>query len=196
MGRYSAIGLLGLYSTGPTAHVAMWRMRRAVWKCSLAITSIPTTSAYAAPYTATIISALLSEPKHSRCGPFAYPSVGRCVCVSVQKVYCGKTADWIWMLFEMVSGVGRGMGVINRGGDIVTVVAGCLTCGCAAVFQYWCGCLASTGFARWRHRSTRIDRQVNCRCDPSPWSRDRALGRSLPASYTLSHESSSSSTIV
>jgi len=30
----------------------------------------------------------------------------------VRKVYCGKTADWIRMLFGMASGVGRGMGVL------------------------------------------------------------------------------------
>ena len=45
------------------------------------------------------------------------PSVGLCVCVclclSIPKAYCGKTADWIWMPFMMVSGVGRGMGVLN-----------------------------------------------------------------------------------
>ena len=28
-----------------------------------------------------------------------------------------KTADWIWMPFGMVSGVGRGMGVLDGGGD-------------------------------------------------------------------------------
>jgi len=31
----------------------------------------------------------------------------------VRKVYCGKTADWIWMTFGMVSGVGQGMGVLD-----------------------------------------------------------------------------------
>jgi len=30
------------------------------------------------------------------------------VCVSVRKVYCGKTAEWIRMPFGVVSGVGRG----------------------------------------------------------------------------------------
>ena len=39
------------------------------------------------------------------------------VCVSVrlsvQKVYCGKTAEWIRMPLGMVSGVGRGMGVLD-----------------------------------------------------------------------------------
>jgi len=33
-------------------------------------------------------------------------------------VYCGKTADCIWMPFGVVSGVGRGMGVLY-GVDIV-----------------------------------------------------------------------------
>jgi len=32
-------------------------------------------------------------------------------------VYCGKTADWIWMLFGMVSGVGLGMGVLDFDGE-------------------------------------------------------------------------------
>ena len=36
-----------------------------------------------------------------------------CVCVSVRKVYCGKTAERIRMPFGMVSGVGRGMGVLD-----------------------------------------------------------------------------------
>ena len=45
----------------------------------------------------------------------------RSVCLSVDlsdcKVYCGKTAEWIRMPFEMASGVGRGMGVLDGGGD-------------------------------------------------------------------------------
>jgi len=44
-------------------------------------------------------------------------SVGLSVCVCVQKVYCGKTADWIRMPFDVVSEVGRGMGVLDGGGD-------------------------------------------------------------------------------
>jgi len=28
-------------------------------------------------------------------------------------VYCGKTADWIWMPFGVVSGIGRWMGVLH-----------------------------------------------------------------------------------
>jgi len=35
-------------------------------------------------------------------------SVGMCVGLSVWKVYCGKTADWIQMPYGMMSGVGRG----------------------------------------------------------------------------------------
>jgi len=40
--------------------------------------------------------------------------VGLSVCLSVWKVYCGKTADWIRMPFGMVSGVGRGLGVLDQ----------------------------------------------------------------------------------
>jgi len=29
---------------------------------------------------------------------------------------CGEMADWIWMPFWVVSGVGRGMGVLAGGG--------------------------------------------------------------------------------
>jgi len=35
------------------------------------------------------------------------------VCLSVCRVYCGKTADWIWMPFGVVSSVGQGMGVLD-----------------------------------------------------------------------------------
>ena len=35
-----------------------------------------------------------------------------CVCL-----YCDKTADWIWMLFTVVCGMGRGMGVLDGSGD-------------------------------------------------------------------------------
>jgi len=51
------------------------------------------------------------------------PHVSVCLSVcqsvnrSVRKVYCSKTADWIWMPFGVVSGVGRGMGVLDGGGD-------------------------------------------------------------------------------
>ena len=49
------------------------------------------------------------------------PSVGLCVCqlvcLLVRKVYCGKTADWIRMPFGMVSGVCRGMDVLDGDGD-------------------------------------------------------------------------------
>jgi len=53
--------------------------------------------------------------------PVASPiclSVCLCVCLSVcPEVYCGKMADWIQMLFGMVTGVGRGTGVLDEGGD-------------------------------------------------------------------------------
>jgi len=35
------------------------------------------------------------------------------VSVCVRKVYCGKTADWIQMQFGVVSGVGRGIVVLD-----------------------------------------------------------------------------------
>ena len=37
----------------------------------------------------------------------------RSVCRSVRKVYCGKTAEWIRVPFGVVSGVSRGMGVLE-----------------------------------------------------------------------------------
>jgi len=44
------------------------------------------------------------------------PSVSRSVYWSaVWKVYCGKMAHWILIPFEIVSGVGWGMGVLDRG---------------------------------------------------------------------------------
>ena len=54
------------------------------------------------------------------------PSVGLCLCMcvsvgrSVRKVYCGKMADLILMLFGIVSGVGRRMVVL----DGVVIVEG------------------------------------------------------------------------
>jgi len=45
------------------------------------------------------------------------PSVGLSACRSVQKVYCGKTADWIRMPFGVVNGVGREIGALDRGDD-------------------------------------------------------------------------------
>jgi len=48
-------------------------------------------------------------------------SVGLCVSRSIglcpQKVYCGKTANWIRMPFGMVSGVGLGIGVLGGSSD-------------------------------------------------------------------------------
>ena len=46
------------------------------------------------------------------------PSVGlSLVGQSVRWVSCGKMADWIWMPFGVVSGVGRGMDVLDGSGD-------------------------------------------------------------------------------
>ena len=45
------------------------------------------------------------------------PSVGLCVCLSVRKVYCDKTVDWNQVPFGMVSGVCRGMGVLDGHSD-------------------------------------------------------------------------------
>jgi len=44
----------------------------------------------------------------------------RSVRLSNRKVYCGKTAEWIQMPFGVVSGVGRGMGIL----DGVVIVEG------------------------------------------------------------------------
>ena len=57
--------------------------------------------------------------------------VGRLVCQSIWKVYCGKTAYWIRMPFRMVSGMGVLVGMmivegkwtvlgVNLGHPIVT----------------------------------------------------------------------------
>jgi len=47
--------------------------------------------------------------------------VGLSVCLSVglsvRKVYCGRKADWIRMPLGMVSGIGRGTGVLDGGCD-------------------------------------------------------------------------------
>ena len=40
--------------------------------------------------------------------------------MSIQWVNCGKTADWIWMPFGVVSGVCRGMSVLDGVGDYST----------------------------------------------------------------------------
>jgi len=52
--------------------------------------------------------------------PSAGLSVCLSVCVSVWKVYCDKTANWICVLFGVVSGVVRVMDVLDGvqvGGD-------------------------------------------------------------------------------
>ena len=50
----------------------------------------------------------------------AHLSVSLSACRPVRDVFCGKTADLIRMPFWMVSGVGRGMGVL----DGVVIVEG------------------------------------------------------------------------
>jgi len=42
------------------------------------------------------------------------------LCVYVRKVCCGKTADWIRMLFVVVSGIRLGMCVLDGDGDCQT----------------------------------------------------------------------------
>ena len=37
--------------------------------------------------------------------------------MSIMRVYCDKTADWIWMPVGMVSGDGRGMDVLDGDED-------------------------------------------------------------------------------
>ena len=44
-------------------------------------------------------------------------SVCLSVCLSVQKVYCGKTADWIRMPFGVVLGMGALDGVVIVEGE-------------------------------------------------------------------------------
>jgi len=39
------------------------------------------------------------------------------ICRFVRNLYCGKTAEWIRMSFRMMSGVGRGIGVLYGGDD-------------------------------------------------------------------------------
>ena len=45
--------------------------------------------------------------------PIPPVSLCRLVGLSIQKVYCGKTANWIRIPFGMVSGVSRGTGVLD-----------------------------------------------------------------------------------
>jgi len=56
--------------------------------------------------------AIIIERKHYWNRPVAYPMC-LSVCLSVRTLYCGKTADWIWMSFGVVSGVGREIGVLD-----------------------------------------------------------------------------------
>ena len=38
------------------------------------------------------------------------------VYLTVRKLYCGKTAEWIWVPFGVLSTVGRGIDVLDGGG--------------------------------------------------------------------------------
>ena len=53
--------------------------------------------------------------------PSSYTLVVNPICRSVRrsvrKVYCGKTADWIWLPFGVASGVGRGTSVLDGSRD-------------------------------------------------------------------------------
>jgi len=51
----------------------------------------------------------------SRSCHLSHPSVGLPVCLSVWRVYYGKMADWIWMPFRVVSGVGQVTDVLDGG---------------------------------------------------------------------------------
>jgi len=54
------------------------------------------------------------------------------VCLSVRKVYYGKMAEWIQMLFGTVTGVSREMGVLD-GVVIVEMVSLGVNLGCPIV---------------------------------------------------------------
>ena len=60
------------------------------------------------------------EHKRSWSCRLTHLSVCLSFCLSVWKVYCGKTTDWIWMPFGMMSGVGQWMGIL----DGVVIVKG------------------------------------------------------------------------
>jgi len=55
----------------------------------------------------------INDTKNMTSCRLSHLSVGVYVYQSVRKVYCGKTADLIRMTFGLVSGVGRGMGVLD-----------------------------------------------------------------------------------
>jgi len=81
----------------------------------------------------------------------------RSVCPCVQKVYCGKTADWIWMPFEMMSGVVRGLGVLH-GMDIVEEEGGSFgdKCGASHCSQWEFCAINVVCREGWRHGSSQI----------------------------------------
>ena len=93
--------------------------------CRLVFAFPPKTKAYRALFASVthiisrVASCCLASVTGSCYGTFASTvcrSFCRSVCLSVRKVYCGKMADWIQMPFGVVSGVSRGMGVLDAGG--------------------------------------------------------------------------------
>ena len=61
------------------------------------------------------LSYCIAVYQHSERECSCYGTFALTVCLSVHKVYCGKTANWIWMPFGVVSGVRLGMGVLDFG---------------------------------------------------------------------------------
>jgi len=68
-------------------------------------------------YTAVIFLSNISSVSANGVELSLSPPVGLSVGLTVLKVYCGKMADWIRMSFGMVSGVSRGINVLDGGGD-------------------------------------------------------------------------------
>jgi len=71
------------------------------------------------------------------------------VGLSVRKVYCGKTADWIQMLFGVVSRVSRRIGVLDGvvivegEGAVLGMYLGHLIASNGAFVAYLCGSACS-----------------------------------------------------
>jgi len=63
-------------------------------------------SIYFVDFTVTRCSLSINRKRYCH---LSHLSVCLCVCLCARKVYCGKTADWIRMPFETVTGVGRMM---------------------------------------------------------------------------------------
>jgi len=91
----------------------------AVWQISSYYTKRRFSCNYCETNVCIIISASLTIHKvwatECKCSWYTIVTylIRQSVCLLVWKVYCGKTADWIQMPFWVVSGVGRGMGVLD-----------------------------------------------------------------------------------